>query len=83
MAIIVSISFPQGLLADIDTLAKKERRPRAELIREAARLYVERSNRWNKLFAAGGAAVRRKGLRQQDVAAEIRAHRRSRTSRRS
>lgn len=78
----VAIRFEESLLAEIDKLAKKERRSRSELIREAARLYVERRDRWNKVFAMGKATVKSKGLSEQDVTAEIQAHRRSEASRR-
>jgi metal-responsive CopG/Arc/MetJ family transcriptional regulator len=77
MATTVNISFQESLLADIDRLAKKERRSRSELLREAARLYIERRNRWNKIFVLGEAAARDKGLSEQDVATEIRAYRKS------
>lgn len=78
MATAVNISFQENLLADIDRLARRERRSRSELVREAARLYIERKNRWSRIFAEGQAAASRKRLSQKDVAAEIRAHRRSR-----
>jgi CopG family transcriptional regulator / antitoxin EndoAI len=82
MRIAVSISFPEHLLAEIDKLAKKEKRSRSELIREAARLYIERGDRWNKIFAMGKATAKSKGLSERDVAAEIQAYRRSKTSKR-
>ncbi len=78
----MSISFEEGLLADIDKLARKEHRSRSELIREAARLYVERRNRWDQIFALGEATARSKGLSERNVAEEIQAHRRSKTSER-
>jgi metal-responsive CopG/Arc/MetJ family transcriptional regulator len=76
----VNISFQENLLADIDRLAKKERRSRSELLREAARLYIERRDRWNKIFALGEAVAKEKGLSEQDVAAEIQAYRRSKAA---
>ena len=82
MGVTVAISFQESLLADIDRLAKKERRTRSELIREAARLYVERRNRWNKTFALGDATASGKGLDKQDIAAEIQVHRGSKAARR-
>ncbi len=80
MAITVNVSFQENLLADIDRLAKKERRSRSELLREAARLYIERQNRWNKIFAMGEAIARDKGLSEEDVAAEIQAYRKSKAA---
>ncbi len=81
MATTVNISFQEKLLADIDKQAKKERRSRSELVREAARLYIERRDRWNKIFALGEAVARDKGLSEQDVTAEIQAHRKSKAAR--
>jgi CopG family transcriptional regulator/antitoxin EndoAI len=81
VATTVNISFQENLLADIDKLAKKERRSRSELVREAARLYIERRNRWNKIFDLGEAAAKNKGLSERDVAAEIQAHRKCRAAR--
>ncbi len=80
MATTVNISFQEELLADIDKQAKKERRSRSELVREAARLYIERRDRWNKIFALGEAVARDKGLSEQDITAEIQAHRKSKAA---
>jgi CopG family transcriptional regulator / antitoxin EndoAI len=80
VATTVNISFQEKLLADIDRLAKKERRSRSELLREAARLYIERRDRWNKIFALGEATVKGKGLSEQDVVAEIQAYRKSKAA---
>lgn len=80
MATTVNISFQEKLLADIDKLAKKERRSRSELLREAARLYIERRDRWNRIFALGEAVAKDKGLSEQDVAAEIQAYRKSKAA---
>lgn len=82
MKIAVSISFPEHLVAEVDRLAKKERRSRSELIREAVRLYIERRDRWNKIFAMGKATARNKGLSERDIAAEVQTYRRSKSSRR-
>lgn len=80
MATTVNISFQEGLLADIDKLAKEERRSRSELVREAARLYIERKKRWNEIFAWGEAVARDKGLSKQDIATEIQAYRKSKAA---
>ncbi|OHB80560.1 MAG: CopG family transcriptional regulator [Planctomycetes bacterium RBG_16_55_9] len=82
MATTVNVSFQESLLADIDRLAKKERRSRSELLREAARLYIERRNRWNKIFALGEAVATDKELSEQDVATEIQAYRKSKAAKR-
>jgi metal-responsive CopG/Arc/MetJ family transcriptional regulator len=76
----VNISFQEDLLADIDKLARKEHRSRSELLREAARLYIERRDRWNRMFALGDAIAKDKGLSERDVAAEIQAYRKSKAA---
>ena len=81
VATTVNISFQKNLLADIDKVAKRERRSRSELVREAARLYIERKNRWNQVFALGETLVADRNLSEQDVASEIRAHRKSKAAR--
>jgi metal-responsive CopG/Arc/MetJ family transcriptional regulator len=80
VATTVNISFQESLLADIDKLARKEHRSRSELLREAARLYIERRDRWNKIFALGEAVAKDKGLSEQDIAAEIQAYRKSKAA---
>ena len=77
----VNISFQDTLLRDIDRVARGEARNRSELLREAAREYISRRNRWNDIFAAGQAIARRKGLKPADVAAEILAFRGSKGQR--
>lgn len=72
----VNISFQKDLLSDIDRTAKDESRSRSELLREAARMYIDRKKRWNRIFAAGRSVAREKGLSPSDVATEIRTHRR-------
>lgn len=82
MATTVNISFQENLLADIDRLARKERRSRSELVREAARLYIERRKRWNQIFALGEACAVRGDLSDKDVEVEIQAQRRGKVGRR-
>jgi len=73
----VNISFQEGLLRQIDEMAEEESRSRSELIREAARLYIERKKRWKDVFAFGEKQVRRLGLTESDVDSEIGVYRRS------
>jgi len=79
----VNISFTKELLAEIDETARQESRTRSELIREAARLYIGRKNRWEKIFAFGGRQVQRLGLRKEDIASEIRKYRAKKESRKT
>lgn len=71
----VNISFQDTLLRDIDRVARDEARSRSELLREAAREYIQRRERWDGICAAGQALARQKGLKPGDVAAEIAAFR--------
>ena len=71
----VNISFQDALLRDIDRVARGEARSRSELLREAAREYIRRRERWTGIFATGQTLARQKGLKLDDVAAEIAAFR--------
>jgi len=42
----VNISFQDALLNDIDRVAQEESRSRSEFLREAARAYIQRKERW-------------------------------------
>jgi len=77
----VNISFQEGLLQQIDETAREESRSRSELIREAARMYIERKKRWKDIFVFGGKQVRRLRLSERDVESEIGAYRRSKRGR--
>ncbi len=67
----VNISFRKDLLEKIDKVAKEEMRTRSELIRKASRLYIERKERWEKIFDFGKQQAERLGLKEQDIAEEI------------
>jgi metal-responsive CopG/Arc/MetJ family transcriptional regulator len=71
----VNISFKDDLLAMIDELAIREDRSRSELVREAARMYIERKRRWEHIFAYGRAMAERNELTESDVNMEINAYR--------
>jgi CopG family transcriptional regulator / antitoxin EndoAI len=71
----VNISFQDKLLRDIDRAAKMESRSRSEFLREAARVYIHRRQRWNDLFTLGRELARSRGLTPEDVSEEIRDHR--------
>lgn len=74
----VNISFQDDLLAAIDVEAKRESRSRSELLREAARLYVDRQRRWAEVFDLGDKLSSGAGLTEGDVQQEIRHARRER-----
>ncbi|NTW68516.1 MAG: ribbon-helix-helix protein, CopG family [Chlorobiaceae bacterium] len=75
----VNIAFQDSLLDQIDQTARKEFRSRSELIREAARLYIERRSQWSDLFALGDMVAEKNQLTQDDVSGEIASARSLRT----
>ncbi len=75
----VNISFQDDLLDAIDNIAKDEARTRSELLREAARMYIERKQRWGQIFSYGKKQASTKNIREKDVLDEIRAYRRRKT----
>jgi metal-responsive CopG/Arc/MetJ family transcriptional regulator len=78
----VNVSFQGSLLAEIDRVAQTESRSRSELLREAARLYIDRKRRWDRLFAYGKTLAARGHLREEDVAAEIQSYRKQKAAKR-
>lgn len=78
----VNIAFQKNLLREIDKVAREESRSRSELLREAARAYIRRKERWASVFAIGQRIADRKRLTPDDVSKEIKAHRRGKASRR-
>ena len=77
----VNIAFQASLLREIDAVAHKESRSRSELVREAARAYIQRKRRWDDLFAQGRQMARKQGLKPEDVLSEIAQYRKSKRSR--
>ena len=74
--ITVNISFQDRLLADIDRIAHRESRSRSELLREAARLYIERQERWSRIFATTTSRAEELKLSEKDILDEIAQYRR-------
>lgn len=73
----VNVSFREDLLAAIDEVARSESRSRSELLREAARLYIERRKRLSALLDSVRESVASTGLTEADVDTEIQAYRES------
>jgi len=71
----VNISFQEDLLSRIDQIAQNEARTRSELIREAARLYIERKNKWESIFAYGESLSSKYKFTEEDVNNEIQKYR--------
>ncbi len=72
----VNISFNDDLLKKVDQVAREESRSRSELIREAARGYIERKGRWKEIFDFGKMKAAKKGIAESDIETEISAYRR-------
>ena len=72
----VNISFSDDLLRKIDQVAREESRSRSELVREAARGYIERKRRWKQIFDFGKMNAAREGIAESDIETEIAAYRR-------
>ena len=67
----VNISFQDRFLDSIDQIARRESRSRSELLREAARIYIERKERWNQIFAETSIQSSKQALTEKDVLDEI------------
>lgn len=77
-SVTVNVSFPKQLLNAMDTLAKREARSRSDLLRAAVRVYLDRRERWDKIFAFWQEQARRAGLKPEDVAGMVADARRTR-----
>jgi len=71
----VNISFQDDLLFQIDQIAQNEARTRSELIREAARLYIERKKKWESIFSYGRSLAEKYKFTEDDVNMEIKEYR--------
>jgi metal-responsive CopG/Arc/MetJ family transcriptional regulator len=67
----INLSIPKEMLSEVDAEARKESRSRSELMREALKVYLERRERWDKIFDFAGKQARRKGIAPKDVEAAI------------
>ena len=73
----VNISFEKALLKEIDKIAKREHRSRSELIREAARAYIEKKSKWQAIFDFTSKTIDKAKLTEADIFQDIKAVRRS------
>lgn len=76
----VNISFNEDLLKQIDKVAREESRSRSELIREAARSYIDRKRKWDQIFIFSEKQAEKKNITEKDINEEIRSYRKSRTN---
>ena len=65
---ILSFSLSPEIAADIEDLAKNERRSKSELLREMVHIYKERQAEaeWQDLFAFGEKTAKRFGIKNDD-----------------
>lgn len=82
-SITVNISFQDKLLKEIDFVAARESRSRSELLRQAARVYVQRQKQWEDVFRLGDRLNERFKFKKSDVEREIRSVRRRKRRRSS
>lgn len=75
----VTISLPPELARRVDRVARAEGRSRSELFREALRQYLERQERWKRIFATGEQVARDLAIDEADVLKVVKDRRRSRT----
>ncbi len=80
MSTTINIAFKRELLAQIDKVAKEESRSRSEFLREAARAYIQKKERWNDIFDLGRHVVEKGELSLDNVAEEIAAYRKTKGS---
>ncbi len=71
----VNISFGKELLDQIDRTAREESRSRAEVIRQAARLYLDRKTKWARIFEFGERQAAKLGIKEDDITREIKKYR--------
>ena len=76
----VNISFNTDILRQIDEVARNEARTRSELIREAARIYIEQKKKWESIFAYGESLSSKFGFTEEDVNLEIEKYRKEKKS---
>jgi len=74
----VTISLAPDVAAEVDRLAQVEGRTRSELLREAFRQYLERRQRWDRLFSAGERAAAKHGMTEETVRAAVKRRRQAR-----
>lgn len=61
-----NIALPSSLVARMDLVATNEYRNRSELIREAVRVYLDRIERWGKIFKAGERVAKKMGIKSEE-----------------
>ena len=73
---IVEIPFQTDFLQQIDNFVDEKIRSRADVILEAAKMYVARKQNWQNIFSLGDRLALENNLTEPDVMNEIKAYRR-------
>jgi metal-responsive CopG/Arc/MetJ family transcriptional regulator len=73
----VTISLSPELAKRVDAAAGQEGRSRSELFREALRQYLERQDRWERIFALGEDTAKRTQLDEAAVMKAVKSRRRA------
>ncbi len=60
-----NIALPVDLVTRMDLVAKDEYRNRSEFIREAVRVYIDRTDRWERIFKAGRQVAKKMGIKSE------------------
>jgi metal-responsive CopG/Arc/MetJ family transcriptional regulator len=71
----VNLAVQNDFLEQIDMMAQKEQRSRAELIVGAIKMYIERKQKLQRLFAYGEKIASQNNFFEADVMQEIKAYR--------
>lgn len=62
----LNISLPKDLIKKIDEVAGMEYRNRSELIREALRAYIKKTEKWNKILSDGIKYGQKSGITSEE-----------------
>ena len=62
----LNIALPKDLIKKVDAFADKEYRNRSELIREALRVYITRSERWEEILKTGKKYGKKLGIKSEE-----------------
>lgn len=61
-----NIALPSDLVARMDLVARAEYRNRSEFIREAIWTYLDRADRWERIFEAGRVVAKKMGIKSEE-----------------
>lgn len=63
---VVNLSLPADVFAEVDRMAKEERKPRSEILREALKRYVASEKRWQQIRKWGEQTAEKYGIKDED-----------------